>query len=375
MTVRRTPIWRSLAACLAVLFALGMVTTACKKKKKEKPEVKEKEAGKKTAKAARPGAHPAGGQPGAAPALNLPTSAAGLGDVGPAGVNIGLNVAKIRTTFLWKMFMGMPPIQKAQSNKIYAKMRDTCKFDMFKQVDSIVIGFKDAKSLMKGPPKKTFAVLVKGKFNAPGVLNCVKAELAKDKPKKVTIKDVQAGGKPALAFVEKGETYYMAAPAADTLAIGGKDMLAVLGKTDPNFGSPALTKLTSGLNRGAALWGAFTEVPIPAEAKAKLPPMVGGLTSVKGGAFHIDPVGGNWNLLIHVVMGTPKAVDSIKKLLDLAKMAPMMAQRSGKPIPPKKKLAFDLLSKLRVATKGSSIQLSLSLPQALIQSLAQKAAK
>ena len=74
-------------------------------------------------------------------------------------------------------------------------------------------------------------------------------------------------------------------------------------------------------------------------------------------------------------MGSPKAVDSVKKLLDLAKMAPMMAQRSGKPIPPDKKMAFDLLSKLQVATKGSSIQLSLSLPNALIQSLAQKAAK
>lgn len=371
MTTRRTPIWRVVPACLATLLALGMVT-ACKKKK-EKPEVKEKTENKDEP-AARPGARPGAPAAGAS-AVNLPTSADGLGDIGPVGVNMGLNVAKIRKTFLWQMFMGMPPIQKAQKHDVYAKMRDVCKFDLFNQVDAIVVGFKDAKSLMKGPPKKTFVVLVKGRFKAEPVLGCVKAELAKDKAKGPAIKEVKAGGKPALAFVDKDDTFYMSAPAADMLAIGGADMLKVMGGADINFGSQALSKLTSGLNRDAALWGAFTEVPIPAEATAKLPPMVGGLTSVKGGAFHIDPVAENWNILVHVVMGTPKAVDSLKKLIDLAKMAPMMAQQSGKPIPPDKKMAFDLLSKLNVTTKGSSLQLSLSLPQALIQSLAQKAAK
>jgi hypothetical protein len=348
------------------IFALSVAsgTLGCSKKKKESADKKSKSAKEKSGKEkkARPGQarkvekEAARGRAGARAAR---AGARAAQSKGPINLSVGLNVAKLRSTFLWKKITESKKVKELLQKEGYKMITQTCKVDPMKDIESVIIGVGG--SVLGGSGKKdAFAFVIKGKFDTQKIMTCAKTAMKKEKEK---FEEVTVGGKKGLAITTKKKEKVHLLPAnKNTMVVASATLSKAAAGADPTFGNPALAQALKKADKSGLLWGAMGAIKIPA---GKVPPMLGQLNSLKGGSFSMVPKGDNWKLVVMVDAGEASVAQKLTQIVNMGKMA--VAMKGSKGATGSKKQAMELLKKLEVGSQGSIVNLKLAIPVSLIK--------
>jgi len=286
---------------------------------------------------------------------------------GSKGVNvaIGLNIEKLRQTFLWKMIAENPKIKEALNNDGYKVFTEVCKVDPMKDISSVVFGMGG-----DGDDKK-FGVFIKGKFDTEKLMACGKGAMEQAKK---PVSETKVGGKSALMFKsdkDKKEEVFIIAVAKDTMGVASKGLENVVATGQSSFGNASLAAMVKSVEKPALLWGGMGKIKIPAGGGGKMDALLGKMGDLKGGNFTVKTASGKWDLNVMVDAGTKEAAKKLEQLINFAKMGlAMQAAKGGSDGPPE--ALVEALKKLKSSTDDSKITLSISLPEAMLKKMADK---
>ncbi len=372
----RTNGWMSFGRLMALMLCFSLIMAlGCKKKetdakdddgKKDKKEQADKP-GKTTEKKAAdsPEKGKADSKKTGDDTKKIDARAATPGGSKEVNVAIGLNIDKLRQTFLWKMIAENPKIKEALNNDGYKVFTEVCKVDPMKDISSVVFGMGG-----DGDDKK-FGVYIKGKFDTEKLMACGKGAMEKAKK---TVSEKKVGGKSALMLKsdkEKNEEVFIIAVAKDTIGVASKGLENVVAAGQGSFGNASLAAMVKSVEKNALLWGGMGKIKIPAGGGGKMDALLGKMGDLKGGNLTVKTASGNWDLEVMVDAGTKEAATKLEQLLNFAKMGlAMQAAKGGSDGPPE--ALVEALKKLKSSTDGSKITLSISMPEAMLKKMADK---
>jgi len=359
---------RMVKVLAVAVLAMAVSMAGCNKKKSSKSEDKTTKSATKADKN-----HPAarGGlaaRPGARPVAASGTVSGKAS--GPLGLVMGLNVSSVRGTPLWAMLLGMDKVKKALGDKKYKAFAAACKVDPVKSVNSVQLGILGSLG-GKGKHDKV-VLLIKGTFDAPGLVTCVKTFIAAGGKK---VADVTVGAKKGFTFPTKSDVVTVVPMDAHTLGFASKEATKALSASLLDT-SPRLKALGATIDRSkSVVWGVFGRIPLPSMKGNPMGAMLKGVTEIAGGTFTVERAGASKTITVSVDMGSPAAAKKLSSVVNLVKpMIAMQAAKGGAAGGPKA-AALGLLNKLQVSQDGPRLKLSLSLDDGTIKKLTKSAAK
>ena len=347
------------------LMASVLVMTGCKKKSEKKSE--SKDTTKTEARApARPGdkgtARPAARSNKAARSVSVGSLASG-----PVSIVVGLQMAPVKASPVWALIQAK--LAEATKDPEYKTFVTTCKVDPVQAMESAEIAF-GSDFLEKKGESKDMAIVIRGKFDGPALIKCLKPLLAKSKK---DLKELQVGGKPALSYKsKKGDTVIVIGAAKGVLAMASPKMSTLAASGDLMSSSPRLKALKGGLPGNALAWVLFGKIPLKAGSMGPFGAMLKGVKEIAGGNLYLAGSGTNWNLVMHADMGSADAAKKLIKVVDMVKG--LVAMQAGK-LPPQAKPALALLNKMKTKVEGTNMVLTIPVDKAAMKAAAAMADK
>jgi hypothetical protein len=339
-------------------LALSAGPTGCKKKEKAESAKEEKAEKKKANKTEEP--RKVEKKEPARKGVEKPAARVAPGAAGPVNVSVGIDVAKLRSTFLWKKLTGSEKFKKALQKESYQKLMKTCKIDPMKDITSVIVGVGGK---LGGDKDQKWAFLIKGKFDTAKLLTCAKAGLAAEKKK---AEEAKVAGKPSLSFTtKKGEKVHIIAVTKDTLAMASDGLEKAAANGTASFGSGSLAAALKRADKSGLVWGGLGTVAVPGGA---MPGPLAKLKEVKSANFSVVPKAQAWNINVTVDAGADDVANQLVQFINVAKMG--MAMKAAKGGSGPKAQAMALLKNLTVKTNGSKINLALPMPVAFIKKMA-----
>jgi len=358
---------RTVKVFAVAALAIVVSTAGCKKKSSKS----EDKTAKSTTKADKN--HPAArgaaaARPGARPVAATGTVSSKAS--GPLGLVMGLNVSSVRGTPLWALLLSSAKVKKALGDKKYKAFAAACKVDPVKSVNSVELGILGSLG-GKGKHNKV-VLLIKGTFDAPSLVTCVKTFIAAGGKK---VADVTVGGKKGFTFPTKDDVVTIVPMDPHTLGFASKDATKALSASLLDS-SPRLKALGATIDRSkSVLWGVFGRIPLPSMKGNPMGAMLKGVTEIAGGTFTVQRTGTSKVLTVSVDMGSPAAAKKLSSVVNLVKpMIAMQAAKGGSAGGPKA-AAMALLNKLQVSEDGPRLKLSLSLDEGMMKKLTKSVVK
>ena len=289
----------------------------------------------------------------------------------PVAIVFGLNLVRLRRTFLWTTALGTSAIKNLTNYPIYRLLLQTCRVDLLKHTRSITLGTTPL-NFASGAPR-TMVGLLEGRFDAVRFMTCLKKMM----PAKMgRVKAVYVSGKRALEVQPTGGSMFcVIAPTPNVLAVARPGYARLAAPGEPHFGKRALAKSLKKANRQALVWGAFSGSLVGRAGPGMAASPIGAMANTRWGTFQGDVMpGSRWVGKIRITSNTAKDAKQLVQFINILKRtqpAPPSAMFKKPRQPP----APGPLGNLKVKSSGAEVVVSLSLTEAELKKMLSLAGK
>lgn len=283
----------------------------------------------------------------------------------PVTIAFGLNLTRLRRTFLWTTATGTDTLKNLTKYPIYRLLLQNCRVDLLKHTRSITLGTTPLGFASAAP--RVVVGLLEGRFDAMRLMTCLKRMM----PRKIgRVKAVYVTGKRALEVQAKGESpFCLLAPTPNMLAVARPGYAHLAASGEPHFGKSGLAKSLKKANRQALAWGAFAGSLVGRAGPGMAVSPMGAMANTRWGTYHADVMpGGRWVLKLHITARTPKDAKQLMQLIQMLKRtqpAPpaAMFKKRKQPTP------AGPLRNLKAKSSGSDVVVSVSLTEAELRKM------
>jgi len=306
------------------------------------------------------GTSPTGGTTTTPPAPTPPRPAAG-----PVTVQLvlGLNIAKLRKTFLWKQLLSLKMVQTVLSGKTYTQLKTALGKDPIQLVDSahVLLGGTSLNDIKK---PEHLAISISGRFDAGATLKkLMSIPVTPGMPKPALTK---INGKDAIRGKgKKGDGFALVAMNKNTIVMCSESMLPIVTRGDITGGSAAIKAQIKALDPKSLAWLVFGGVTVPL-GNAGAVPALAALKKIQGGSVVLSNGKARWTLVNRLDVGTPQAANS---LMQLANMMKMTLGKGGAGAGNAPAAMGAILKNLTVVTQGQILIGTIALPEAAVKKL------